>query len=299
MFFNFQFLINILICILSTLFFTRNVKNFLKETFIIQNQLGVDASFDFITGREFTMQKVNKIAPKATENTDKTPQDVNKIEEKVEKTPENIVKNQENVVKPVVNINLDNVKTFEELCEEIKNFNGCDLKRHCTNSVIFDGNKDAKIMIIGEAPGETEDLEGKPFCGKSGQLLRKALSFIDITTANSLISNVVFWRPPMNRTPNDDEVKLCLPFVKKMLEIVKPNVVLLCGSTSTNALLNNKQPISKIVGSTHQIDIDNNTKTTAIPLYHPSYLLRVPSIKKDFWKHLLNVKQLLIEKHLV
>ena len=268
------------------------MKNFLKETLIIQNQLGVDASFDFITGREFTMQKTNKIANKTQENTYKKSQEVVKNEEKVEK-------NQENIVKQVVNINLDNIKTFEELCEEIKNFNGCDLKRHCTNSVIFDGNKDAKIMIIGEAPGETEDLEGKPFCGKSGQLLRKALSFIGITTSNALVSNVVFWRPPMNRTPNDDEVKLCLPFVKKMLEIVKPNVVLLCGSTATNALLNNKQPISKIVDSTHQIDINSNKTATAIPLYHPSYLLRVPSIKKDFWKHLLNVKQLLIEKHLV
>ena len=296
MFFNFQFLINILICILSTLFFTRNVKNFLKETLIIQNQLGVDASFDFITGREFTMQKTNKIANKTQENKKQSIVVETKIEEKI---PDNSTKSTENIVKQVVNTNLDNIKTFEELCEEIKNFNGCDLKRHCTNSVIFDGNSEAKIMIIGEAPGETEDMEGKPFCGKSGQLLRKALSFIGITTANALISNVVFWRPPMNRTPNDDEVKLCLPFVKKMIEIVKPEAILLCGSTATNALLNNKQPISKIVGSTHQIDIDNNTKNIAIPLYHPSYLLRVPSIKKDFWKHLLIVKQLLTEKHLI
>ena len=190
-------------------------------------------------------------------------------------------------------IRLENISTFEELCEEIKNFNGCDLKRHCTNSVIFDGNKNAKIMLIGEAPGETEDLEGKPFCGKSGQLLRKALSFIGLTTDNLLISNVVFWRPPMNRVPNQDEIEICFPFIKKMIEIVKPKIVILCGSTSTNTILGVKQPITKIAGISKEIDKIFDCKFIAFPIYHPSYLLRNPSVKKEFWKHLLKLRKII------
>ena len=266
------------------------MKNYLKEALIIQNQLGVDASFDFITGREFNISKTNNIAKKQQVNKSQEIIIETKIEEKV---PNNNNKIEENTSKPVANINLENIRTFEELCEAIKNFDGCDLKRHCTNSVIFDGNKNAKIMLIGEAPGETEDLEGKPFCGKSGQLLRKALSFIGLTTDNLLISNVVFWRPPMNRVPNQDEIEICFPFVKKMIEIVKPKIVILCGSTSTNTILGVKQPITKIAGISKEIDKIFDCKFIAFPIYHPSYLLRNPSAKKEFWGHLTKLKSCL------
>ena len=266
------------------------MKDYLKEALIIQNQLGVDASFDFITGREFNINKSKKTTKKQEEK-----QQINEIDDKNDKKQEvfkieeknNIDKNKK------ISINLENIKTFEKLCEAIKNFDGCDLKRHCTNSVIFDGNKNAKIMLIGEAPGETEDLEGKPFCGKSGQLLRKALSFIGLTTDNLLISNVVFWRPPMNRVPNQDEIEICFPFIKKMIEIVKPKIVILCGSTSTNTILGVKQPITKIAGISKESNQNFNCKFIAFPIFHPSYLLRNPSAKKEFWKDLVKLKTII------
>ena len=264
------------------------MNNYLKEALIIQNQLGVDASFDFITGREFNINKT-----KATTTTIQQTKEKKQPEQIEIKQEQKIETKEEIKVEKLPQINLDNIATFEDLCDEIKNFNGCDLKRHCHNSVIFDGNTNAKIMLIGEAPGETEDLEGKPFCGKSGQLLRKALSFIGLTTDNLLISNVVFWRPPMNRVPNQDEIEICFPFVKKMIEIIKPKIVILCGSTSTNTIFGEKKPITKIAGISKEINENFDCKFMAFPIYHPSYLLRNPSAKKEFWKNLLSLKQII------
>ncbi|MBR1428963.1 MAG: uracil-DNA glycosylase, partial [Rickettsiales bacterium] len=260
------------------------VLNYLKETLIMQQILGVDNAFDFVPGRSFSMQKgsikIGTIKPEAKEIEDNiTDETVNEAVAIKKTTP---------------SINLDSIKTFAELVNEIKNFNGCSLKMNATNAVIYDGNTEAKIMLIGEAPGETEDLKGIPFCGQSGQLLRKSLSFIGLNTTNLLITNTVFWRPPLNRKPYADEIEMCLPFVKKMIEIVAPNLVILCGATAINTYLMTTQKTGALVGKHFTLpSAISKKKIDAFAIYHPSYLLRNPSAKKVAWEHLLSMKELL------
>ena len=112
------------------------------------------------------------------------------------------------------------IQDLKELQRFINNFKGCALYKEANNVVFSDGNPNSKIMLIGEAPGHDEDIEGKPFVGEAGQLLDKMLGFIDLTRENFYISNMVFWRPPGNRTPNDNEISLCLPITMKHINII-------------------------------------------------------------------------------
>ncbi len=259
--------------------------NYLKETLLMQQILGVDNAFDFVPGRSFLMQKNTMKKAASKPETNAREDDV--VDESIEK--DIIVK------KNTPNVNLDCVKTFVELVETIKQFEGCSLKMNATNTVIYDGNPEAKIMLIGEAPGETEDLKGIPFCGQSGQLLRKSLSFLGLNTTNLLITNTVFWRPPLNRKPYDDEIEICLPFVKKMIEIVAPKLVILCGATAINTYLMTTQKTGALVGKCFILPSSiSDKKINAFAIYHPSYLLRNPSAKKVAWNHLLEMRELLV-----
>lgn len=249
----------------------------------MQQILGVDNAFDFVPGRSFSLTK-NKLQKKAEV-----------VENNEEAEEEQDVK-EEVVVKKAANMaNLDKISTFAELVEEIKQFDRCSLKMNATNTVIYDGNPEAKIMLIGEAPGETEDLKGIPFCGQSGQLLRKSLSFLGLNTTNLLITNTVFWRPPLNRKPYDDEIEICLPFIKKMIEIVSPKFVILCGATAINTYLMTTQKTGALVGKRFILPSSiSDKKIDAFAIYHPSYLLRNPSAKKVAWNHLLEMRELLV-----
>ena len=275
--------------------------NPLQKSLEFQRYFGIDLTFDFITGRDWNSQKnpnsTNMTNTKNAENTSIQTSNTNEIPP-IDKTKSKHIntsdkKNTENEEKPNFMpsaINLDTIKTFEELCNAINNFNGCDLKKSgAKNTVIYDGNPKAKIMLIGEAPGETEDLRGIPFCGESGQLLRKALKFINLDENNILITNCVFWRPPLNRTPNEEEIRLCLPFIKKMIDIVRPEVIILCGSTAMKTILATKEKITDLVGKMQHLSL-NGFATKTFVVYHPSYLLRSPAKKKDFWQHLLTLE---------
>ena len=301
----------------------KELETFLKEALVFQNILGVNESFDFIDNRDNlasnkynnkkTSSNNNENAySRKTDNVDKTKQTVKQIiNENNSKTKEfcsrtlsadkgeltaektdnkTITKNNK---KDNINTNLSKIITFDDLEKEIQNFNGCDLKRYAKNTVIFDGNKDAKIMLIGEAPGETEDSEGKPFCGQSGKLLRKALNCINLNTSNLLITNTIYWRPPENRKPTEEELSMCKPFLLKMIQIVKPKIIILCGATAIENILNIKPKMSEIAGTAKTIDINfeqTKLKVKTFSIYHPSFLLRQPSMKKTFWKHLLNLQ---------
>ena len=256
--------------------------NYLKETLLIQQILGVENAFDFVPGRSFSLTK-NKLQKKA------------EVVENNEEVEEEQGVNEEIVIKKAANMaNLDKISTFEELVEEIKQFDGCSLKMNATNTVIYDGNPEAKIMLIGEAPGEQEDLKGIPFCGQSGQLLRKSLNFIGLNTTNLLITNTVFWRPPLNRKPYEDEIEMCLPFIKKMIEIVAPKLVILCGATAINTYLMTTKKTGELVGKHFTLPLAiSDKKIDAFAIYHPSYLLRNPSAKKVAWEHLLNMQEFL------
>ena len=250
----------------------------------MQQILGVENAFDFVPGRSFSMQKntMKKVTVK---------QETREVDDDTTDQP---VNETIAIKKTTPSINLDGINTFAELVEAIKQFDGCSLKMNATNTVIYDGNPEAKVMLIGEAPGEQEDLKGIPFCGQSGQLLRKSLSFIGLNTTNLLITNTVFWRPPLNRKPYEDEVQMCLPFIKKMIEIVSPKLVILCGATAINTYLMTTKKTGELVGKHFILPAAiSDKKIDAFAIYHPSYLLRNPSAKKVAWEHLLNMQEFL------
>ena len=188
----------------------------------------------------------------------------------------------------------ERVTSIEELKAEVEAFDGCLLKRTATKTVFADGNPDAEVMIIGEAPGEQEDLSGIPFCGPSGKLLDNVLASIGLTCAENLyISNTIFWRPPGNRTPSTEEVAICAPLVKKHIALKKPKLLVLAGGVASSVLEVNMS-VSKMRGKFH--DYNNEyleQPTKAVVIYHPSYLLRQPSQKAQAWKDMLMVQAFL------
>ena len=282
----------------------KELENFLKESLFFQFSLGVNDIFDFTTGRSFSFKK--------KENNENSNQNFKKEQDEedskdiidIKTIDSDNIQNQTNehtnndILYELTN-KLSEINNFDDLVESIKKDCKCDIKKYAKNDVIFDGYKEAKIMLIGEAPGANEDLEGKPFCGQSGKLLRTALSYINLNTDNMLITNNVFWRPPENRKPTDIELQVCKPFLLKMIEIVKPKIIILCGSTATNNLLEIEARMNQIAGTTNIKTFSFNNSSEKImlfPVFHPSFLLRQPSMKKIFWKHLLilqeNIKQL-------
>lgn len=185
--------------------------------------------------------------------------------------------------------NLDDVNTLEELKEKMSSFKGCDLYKSATNMVFSDGNPNSKIMLIGEAPGHDEDIQAKPFVGRSGKLLDKMLESISLNRNKVYIANIIPWRPPSNRRPTEEEISTCLPFVLKHIEIIKPKALMLLGSTATFALLKNTESISKIRGKWVNLTVNKITVST-IPTFHPAFLLRQPGQKKHVWADLQSLR---------
>ncbi len=176
----------------------------------------------------------------------------------------------------------------------LANFEGSSLKKTAINMVFSDGNPDAKVMVVGEAPGADEDRQGKPFVGQSGQLLRRILSFIGLTIDHVYITNVLPYRPPGNRQPTPQEIQMFLPFLQKHIALIKPKCLLLVGGTACKALLEGQDGITKIRGTWIDLvvpGLDHPVK--AMATYHPAYLLRSPLRKKDVWKDMLMVKKFL------
>lgn len=187
---------------------------------------------------------------------------------------------------------VENISTIADLKEALLNFDGCALKFGANHTVFGAGNPNSKIMIIGEAPGATEDAQGIPFCGESGKLLDNMLASIKLSREkNFYISNTVFWRPPANRAPTQEEIDICKPFVEKHIAIIKPKLLILVGATAVSSLLGNHLQISKIRQEYYQYTNKYLTEpiaTTAI--FHPAYLLRQPMQKKTSWYDLLKIK---------
>ena len=173
----------------------------------------------------------------------------------------------------------ENLQMLRENINEIKN---CKLKENASNLVFSDGNPNSKVMVIGEGPGANEDKEGLPFVGRAGQLLDKMLHAINLSRKNVYITNVVNYRPPENRKPTEKEVERYLPYLKKHIEIIKPQIILLLGSTAMSAILQNTDVISKMRGKWYEIEI-NKCKISSIVSFHPAYLLRQPDQKKFSW----------------
>ncbi|MEM8749444.1 MAG: uracil-DNA glycosylase [Pseudomonadota bacterium] len=184
--------------------------------------------------------------------------------------------------------------TLDALREAVASFDGCNLKFTARSTVFADGNPEAPIMLIGEAPGRDEDEQGLPFVGRSGQLLDRMLAAIGLDRKTVYISNVIPWRPPGNRTPTAIETELCKPFIERHIELAKPAFLVLVGGSSAKTLLNTKTGIMTLRGKWTDLSIADRT-LPALPTLHPAYLLRNPAHKSLAWQDLLAIKKRLAE----
>ena len=184
---------------------------------------------------------------------------------------------------------LNGARSLAELGALLGSFEGCGLRTTAKNLCFYRGAERARLMIIGEAPGREEDLEGKPFVGRAGMLLDKMLAAIGMGETDVHITNIVYWRPPGNRTPTPQEALACRPFLERQMALVAPKVVLALGGAAAKHLFEVADGIMRIRGKWREIEIGSH-KAQALATLHPAYLLRTPAAKGMAWRDLLAVK---------
>jgi DNA polymerase len=184
----------------------------------------------------------------------------------------------------------DAAATRDALRAALAAFTDCPLAVTATNLVFADGNPDAGLVFVGEAPGAEEDLAGKPFVGASGKFLDRMLASIGLDRTQYLITNLIPWRPPGNRAPTDAEVLMCLPFLRRHLALLQPKIIVTLGALSTHALLGTDIGIRKLRGKWRTLP---DTGTRLLPMLHPAYLLRTPGAKREAWQDLITLKRAL------
>jgi uracil-DNA glycosylase family 4 len=183
-------------------------------------------------------------------------------------------------------------QTLDALRAILEKFDGCALKATATRLVFADGNPQAKLMLVGEAPGRDEDIEGLPFVGRSGKLLDRMLAAIGLDRTSVYIANIVPWRPPGNRTPTPQEQAICLPFILRQIELVDPDILVCLGGPSAQTLLGIKDGITKIRGRWFAFDTGKR-EIRALATFHPAFLLRSPLQKRFAWRDFLAIKKAL------
>lgn len=185
--------------------------------------------------------------------------------------------------------------SLDELRAIMESFEGCNLKATAKNLVFADGNPEADLMLVGEAPGRDEDLEGLPFVGRSGQLLDRILAAIGLDRKSAYIANVIPWRPPGNRTPTPHETEICRPFIERQIALAKPKVLVTLGGPSAKLLVGSSDGILRLRGNWKNHTSADGTIIPVMPTLHPAYLLRNPAHKKLAWRDFLEVKAKLRE----
>jgi DNA polymerase len=183
-------------------------------------------------------------------------------------------------------------KSLDELRTILEGFDGCALKATATRLVFADGNPQAKLMFVGEAPGRDEDIEGRPFVGRSGKLLDLMLAAIGLDRSKVYIANIVPWRPPGNRTPTPQEQQICLPFILRQIELADPEILVCLGGPSAQALLGTKEGITKTRGRWFNYNTGKR-QIRALATFHPAFLLRSPLQKRFAWRDFLAIKKAL------
>ena len=193
---------------------------------------------------------------------------------------------------------ISELQTLAEIEQALSSFDACPLKKTATRLCYADGNPQARVMVVGEAPGRDEDIEGKPFVGKSGQLLDRMLAAIGLSRQAAeparavFITNAIFWRPPGNRTPTEAETLMCLPFLLRTIEIQKPDVIVCLGATPAHRLTAKTEGILKLRGKWLTVNISGRS-IPLLPTLHPAYLLRQPNQKRLSWRDMLALRQML------
>ena len=182
--------------------------------------------------------------------------------------------------------------SIEDLRERLETFEGCALKFTATNTVFADGDPASDIMFIGEAPGVDEDRQGLPFVGASGQLLNRMLSALGRERTSIYISNILFWRPPGNRSPTAAETAACLPFVQRHIELARPKVLVFLGGSSAKTMLNRTEGIMRLRGKWFDyMSEELGTPIPAMPTFHPAFLLRQSAQKREAWRDFLAIQE--------
>jgi DNA polymerase len=185
-------------------------------------------------------------------------------------------------------------KDLEELRALLAGFAGCTLAATATQLVFADGNPQSRVMFVGEAPGRDEDIAGRPFVGRSGKLLDLMLAAIGLDRTKVYIANVVPWRPPGNRTPTPQETAICLPFIRRQIELANPDVLVCLGQPATQTLLATKEGITKTRGRWFKYDTGSR-EIRALATFHPAFLLRSPLQKRFAWRDFLALKKVLAD----
>ncbi len=184
--------------------------------------------------------------------------------------------------------------TLAELEAAVRGFEGCTLKRTAKNTVFADGVAGAPVMVVGEAPGADEDRLGKPFVGVSGQLMDRMMEAIGLSRTGTgssafYITNILFWRPPGNRTPTLAEQAMCLAFTRRHIELARPKVLVLAGGVAVKAVLDTAEGITRLRGKWTSVKLDDGSEVPAMPTFHPAFLLRTPASKRQSWSDLLAI----------
>ena len=182
-------------------------------------------------------------------------------------------------------------ETLADLKALVEGFDGCALKLTANKTVFGYGSENARLLLIGEAPGADEDRSGVPFVGRSGHLLEKMLKAIGFDRDDCFITNVLPWRPPGNRTPTEGEIAVCLPFLKRQIDLVSPEAIMILGGSAANALLDNGEPISKMRGKWLEYKKTDGNTVPVLESFHPAYLLRNSGQKAKAWVDMLRMKQ--------
>jgi DNA polymerase len=205
---------------------------------------------------------------------------------------------QRSVTLPAAGAAVASLDSLAAIEAALAQFDQCPLKKTATNLCYADGNPHARIMLVGEAPGRDEDIQGKPFVGRSGQLLDRMLAAIGLSrTAQDrdsavFITNVIFWRPPGNRTPTEAETAMCLPFLLRTIEVQKPDFIVCLGATPAHRLTGRADGILKLRGKWISANVSGRS-IPLLPTLHPAYLLRQPAQKRLAWRDLLSLRQML------
>ena len=189
---------------------------------------------------------------------------------------------------------LEAAGTLAELEALVAQFEGCALKRTAKSLCFSRGSPDARIMLIGEAPGRDEDIQGKPFVGRAGKLLDRMLATIGLDESKIYITNTIYWRPPGNRTPTPQEIGACAPFLSRQIELVAPDVLVLLGGAAAKHILGVTEGIMRLRGK-WKIYKDGDRDIPTLATLHPAYLLRSPDAKRYAWRDLLMLKTRLEE----
>jgi uracil-DNA glycosylase len=182
--------------------------------------------------------------------------------------------------------------SLDDLRALLENFEGCSLRNTATQLVFGDGNPESRLMFVGEAPGYEEDVSGKPFVGRSGKLLDRMIEAIGLDRSKVYIANVVPWRPPGNRTPTPQETAICLPFIRRQIELANPDILVCLGGPSMQTLLNTKDGITRTRGKWFPYDTGTR-EIRAMATFHPAFLLRSPLQKRLSWRDFLAIKKAL------